>query len=64
MPDSQMPTSLVCSGCGATVPTDAPAPFVCAHAGDDADVDHILVRHLDVKAVDWSTDADETNPFV
>lgn len=49
LPD--LPSKLVCAGCGAEVPADEPSPFRCPRAGEDTaagtDVDHVLRRELD-----------------
>ncbi len=44
-------TRLVCSACGAVPEADDPYPFRCPRAGGDGDVDHVLVRELDLEAV-------------
>src|SRR6266542_3914128 len=62
-----MRSRMVCSGCGTEVGPDEPYPFRCPKAGADADVDHVLVRVLDMSAVTFpsagSQEASE-NPYV
>ena len=51
MTSPDLPSKLVCTGCGTEVPADEPFPFRCPGAGEDAasgsDVDHVLRRELD-----------------
>jgi len=57
---------MVCSACGAVLPDDAPRPFRCPNAPSaraDGDVDHLLVRDLDLVGVALPDDG-ELNPFV
>ena len=55
---------LVCSGCGAAPPCDDPYPFRCPNAGV-GDVDHVLVRVLDLQRVRFPVGADSADqPFV
>ncbi len=55
-------STLVCAGCGATVPPDDPYPFRCPNAGK-GDVDHVLQRHLDLSGTRFP-DGEEPSPFV
>jgi threonine synthase len=54
-------TTLRCSGCGAVA--EAPYPFRCPRAREGDDVDHVLVRDLDARAIPREIGA-EPNPFV
>jgi threonine synthase len=55
---------LVCSGCGAAPPPDEPYPFRCPKAGV-GDVDHVLMRVLDLDRVRFPSGADgDQQPFV
>jgi threonine synthase len=59
------PPLLVCSGCGAALPIDAPEAYRCpaARAGDDTD--HVLAFRLPASpAGSGLGDPSETNPFV
>ncbi len=53
--------SIVCRGCGWTLPPGALAPYACPHAGDAAD--HVLARVLDASGQAFPTSGDP-NPFV
>ena len=55
-------SSLVCAGCGATVPPDAPYPFRCPNSDSD-NVDHVLQRHLDLRETRFPG-GEEPNPFL
>lgn len=44
------PVWLECSGCGQRVPLTEPHPFACPGARVDDDVDHVLVRKVDLTA--------------
>ena len=44
------PSALVCAGCGHRVPDDAPLAFACPAARPGDDVDHVLVREIDLAA--------------
>lgn len=57
-----MPSSLVCSGCGASPPSADPYPFRCPNAGV-GDVDHVLVRVLEAGRLGWPSGHEE-NPFL
>jgi threonine synthase len=59
---NRLPSSLVCSGCGASPPPEDPYPFRCPRAGK-GDVDHVLVRVLDPALVTWPREK-ELNPFL
>jgi threonine synthase len=61
---SDLPSSLVCSGCGAAAHAEDAYPFRCPNAGRADDVDHVLVRLLDVHALAWPYDEIEPNPFL
>ncbi len=54
---------LVCSGCGAAPPREHPYPFRCPNAGGRGDVDHVLVRVLDLRRVRFPVDGGD-QPFV
>jgi len=54
---------LVCSGCGAASPPAEPFPFRCPDAARGDDVDHVLVRELDLAGTRFPP-AGEPNPFV
>jgi len=57
---------MVCSACGAVLPDDDPEPFRCPRAPAsraDGDVDHVLVRDLDLAGVVLPDDG-EREPFV
>jgi len=55
---------LVCGGCGTAPDGRDPYPFRCPNAGD-GDVDHVLMRVLDVARVHFPTGlADGREPFV
>ena len=53
---------LECSGCGAVPAAGDPYPFRCPDAGL-GDVDHVLVRRLDLRAARWPEE-DRVNPFL
>jgi threonine synthase len=57
---------MVCSGCGAEVGPDEPYPFRCPNAGGDPDVDHVLVRTLELGAASFPKEGDSasSNPYV
>ena len=59
----QLPTSLVCSGCGYRLPADEPIRLRCPMARPDDDTDHVLRRLLDPSRLAFPTTADP-NPFV
>ena len=61
---TDLPSSLVCSGCGTAARPDDPYPFRCPNAGRADDVDHVLVRILDVPELSWPEDRAEPNPFL
>jgi threonine synthase len=42
---------MVCGACGWKAADDDPSPFRCWHAGRGDDVDHLLIRRLDLGAV-------------
>ena len=56
-------TGLVCEGCGALAPAHRPFTPGCPnrHPGDD--IDHVMVRGIDLARLDPPSDADP-NPFV
>ena len=54
---------LVCAGCGAAPSPVDPYPFRCPRAGTD-DVDHVLVRVLDLDRVRFPPGPDDGSPFV
>lgn len=57
------PFRMVCAGCGAGVPPDAPHPFRCPEGPAEAgDVDHVLVRLLDPERV--APPDEDPQPFV
>jgi threonine synthase len=60
----ELPTRLVCSGCGASVPPEEPYPFRCPAAGPENGVDHVLVRRLWPTRAGLEGPSAETNPFV
>ncbi len=55
-------SSLVCAGCGATVPPGEPHPFRCPNAAL-GDVDHVLQRHLDLSETRFPAGG-EPSPFL
>ena len=57
----KLASTLVCHGCGHSVPPDEPYPFRCPQADLDDDIDHVLRRTLDSSALE---SADElSRPF-
>jgi threonine synthase len=63
-PRPAFPTAtLVCAGCGTVVPPDRPFTPRCPAARPGDDIDHVLVRHLDLEALSAAADADP-EPFV
>ena len=54
-------STLVCQGCGHSVPPDEPYPFRCPQADLDDDIDHVLRRILDTSALD--SPAELSRPF-
>ena len=65
--DGASPSTLVCSGCGASPRRDDPYPFRCPNAGTADDTDHVLRRHLDVSAVRFPAAGGsgvESNPYL
>jgi threonine synthase len=54
---NRLPSTLVCSGCGTSVPPEEPYPFRCPRAGAGGDIDHVLVRVLDTHALAWPDDS-------
>ena len=60
---TDLPSSLICSGCGAVARPEDPYPFRCPNAARADDVDHVLVRVLDTSELPWP-DGDEPNPFL
>ncbi|MGC8634528.1 MAG: pyridoxal-phosphate dependent enzyme [Candidatus Limnocylindrales bacterium] len=64
---STSPSTLVCSGCGASPSEDDPYPFRCPNAGAGDDTDHVLRRRLDVTAVRFPLGPEATaepNPYL
>ncbi len=70
---NRLPSTLVCSGCGTSVPPEEPYPFRCPKAGGRDDTDHVLVRVLDSAALTWPADSagraqgpysTDSNPFL
>lgn len=61
---NRLPSTLVCSGCGTSVPPEEPYPFRCPKAGRRDDTDHVLVRVLDSAALTWPDHLAESNPFL
>jgi threonine synthase len=62
-----IPSALVCSGCGAAAEPFDPYPFRCPNADRGDDVDHVLVRLLDLSALTRTAGdepRDEPNPFL
>lgn len=63
----ELPSSIVCSGCGTKAdPFDA-YPFRCPNAGGPDDIDHVMVRLLDHRGVRFPAppaDGFEANPFI
>ena len=58
------PTSrMVCAGCGAALEPDEVAVFRCPEARADDDVDHVLVRELDLAGTEFPFEGDP-QPFV
>jgi threonine synthase len=57
---------MVCEGCGHAPPLDAVSPFSCARRAELPDVDHLLLRHLDLSRAELGRAfaQDEPNPFV
>jgi threonine synthase len=49
---SHLPSTLVCQGCGHSVPPDEPYPFRCPNADQDEDIDHVLRRVLDISRLE------------
>ena len=49
---SHLPSTLVCQGCGHSVPPDEPYPFRCPNADRDDDIDHVLRRVLDISRLE------------
>jgi threonine synthase len=60
---ADLPTTLVCAGCGYTAPGDEPAPLACPRRAVGDDVDHVVTRRLDPARVAFPRGA-EANPFV
>jgi threonine synthase len=56
-------SSLVCSGCGTVVPVDRPFVPRCPAARSGDDIDHVLVRRIDLSVV-GHPDPGEIEPFV
>jgi threonine synthase len=57
-------STITCAGCAATPAASDPYPFRCRNAGQD-DVDHVLVRSLDLAQVRFPAAADgQANPFL
>ena len=48
----KLASTLVCHGCGHSVPPDEPYPFRCPQAELDDDIDHVLRRTLDTSALE------------
>ncbi len=66
-PEATLPSTLVCSGCGATPRPDDPYPFHCPNARPGDNTDHVLRRRLDASAVDFPLTTDmtvPTNPYL
>lgn len=59
----ELPSRMVCGGCGTEVPAAEPYPFRCPNAGDGGD--HVLRRLLDHDALAFPLgDRSESQPFV
>jgi threonine dehydratase len=55
--------TVACSGCGTVVPSSVAFPDRCPAAQPGDDVDHVLVRRIDLTGVRLAAD-DDPNPFV
>lgn len=60
---TDLPSAIVCAGCGWSPPPEEPYPFRCANAGGDDDTDHVLTVVLDYAQLQFPRGA-EPNPFV
>jgi len=60
---ADLPTTLVCAGCGYLAPGDEPAPLACPRRAAGDDVDHVMTRRLDPARVSFPRGT-EANPFV
>jgi threonine synthase len=59
----EMPSRMVCGGCGAVSDPADPYPFRCPNAGDGGD--HVLRRQLDYDSLEFPLgNAQETHPFL
>jgi len=56
-------TGLVCAGCGALAPGHQPFTPRCPNRRPGDDIDHVMVRGLDLARLDVPADPDP-NPFV
>jgi len=59
---TQLPSRLICAGCGWTADDHDPYPFRCPNSGTD-DTDHVVVRSLDNDELSWPS-GPEQNPFI
>lgn len=59
---NNLPTVVVCAGCGAAAASDEPYPFRCPNAGQ-GDVDHVMTVVLDPGRVGFPAGG-ESNPFL
>ncbi len=58
------PSDLICSGCGAEVGYEEPFPFRCPKSERGDDVDHVLVRVLNLPSIEFRWAPSERNPFI
>jgi threonine synthase len=65
MPDvGDLPSRIVCAGCGTPAAPADPYPFRCPNAGAGDNVDHVMTRVVDPGRVRFPEDREEPNPFV
>ncbi len=60
--DPGLAVAMACAGCGTVSPASTPFPARCPRAVVGDDIDHVMVRRLDVGRV--AIHADDPNPFV
>jgi threonine synthase len=62
-PEHPVATGLVCAGCGAVPAPDDPFPVRCPARRPGDDIDHVMVRTVDLGAIDPGF-GDDPDPFV
>ncbi len=62
MTHDELPSLMVCRGCGTTLEALEPYPFACPHRDDGAD--HVVHRVLDAETLVFPGGTGDANPFI